>query len=296
MPWISTNLAGAMGGIAAKATAAVADLQKTLGTFDKQIQGNLGQYASALDAISSNKSLLSTLSESGIYTIILAPAKGAWTSRLQSAANSPPGSGWCCGTATITLSADLGAALNSLDKMKSALEKPIDAATSSFMDTITDISDVFTPDPEPTDMVSVDTNALKKKLDDVFLPNSWTLATMGDVFCGAASVAGDALNASVKAGKSLLKQRNMLGVTKALTNKGMQQVNGLLTDMAATGVYNILLEPGAGNYLTRLQNEVGAPPQDANMFSSGIVCISIGPDISSLTSKFATMNKLIKGI
>lgn len=297
MPWLSTNLAGAMGDITAKATAAAGELQKTIGKFDKQLQTNATAANSVLSAATSSRDLISKLQSAGIYTLILAPGQGSWVTRMQQAANAPPGGGFCCGTISITIVPDLNSASSALDKMKTAMEKPVSASADSFKATLEDIADEFTPDEEPEDFELVDTEAFKaKKLDDLFTPNAWHTATMGDVFGGAMQASAEGLNKAATVGKALLKQKNMMGATKAMASKGLSSVNGLLTGLGATGVYNIMLEPGPGSYLDRLQSEIGAPPQSSDLYCTGIVTIAIAPSLIELASKFATMNKLIKGI
>jgi hypothetical protein len=286
-----------MGDITAKANAAVGDLKKTLGKFDKQIQANTGTFAAALNTAASSRDLINKLQAAGIYTLILAPEKGSWVTRMLQAADAPHGGGYCCGTVSISIVPDLDSAMSALDKMKSALEKPISGTADSMKATMDDIGDEFTPEEEPEDFELIDTSAFKgKTLDDLFTPNSWHSATMGDVFGGALQVTADGLNTAVTAGQALLKQRNVMSATKAMVNKGMNTVNGVLNGMAATGVYNIMLEPGLGNYLSRLQKEIGAPSQNPDLYCTGIATIAIAPSLTDLVSKFDTMSKLIKGI
>lgn len=295
MPWISTNMAAAIGGVSKQAAAAVAGVNAALGKLDKQVQANAAKASAVLDVVGAGASLLQQMEAAGLYTIFLEPVKGSWSSRLSGAANAPPNSGFCCGSASIGLYPSLADAAASLAKLKDMLEKPM-AAAADFIDKL-DLED-FIPDLEPEELVEKDLTALKgKTIDAKFKKSSdtWVSATIGDLFPGAALSAASGLNAAVKQGKALLKEKNSLSAIKSFTNKGLSTVTSMLDGMSATGVYTIVLEPAAGGYLSRLKSEAGAPPSNATMYSTGMVCIATGPDILSLAGKFSTMNKLLKG-
>lgn len=295
MPWISASLADALGGVSGGAAAAVAEVNAALGKLDKQIAANSAKANAVLDAVGAGASLLSQMEAAGLYTIFLQPIKGSWSTRLSSAKNAPPNTGFCCGSASIGLYPDFEAASKSLAKLKEALEKPV-AAASDFISNL-DLDD-FIPDLEPEELVEKDVSALKgKTIDAKFKKSSdeWVAATIGDLFPGSALSAANSLNAAVKEGKSLLKGKNSLNMIKSFTSKGLSTVTSMLNGMAATGVYTIMLEPGAGGYLTRLQHEAGAPPTSTDMYSTGMVTIATGPDVLSLAGKFTTLTKLMKG-
>lgn len=296
MPWVSANLSASMGGVVAKANAAIADLQKTMAQYDRQIQANLDIYGASLDAVAASRTLINKLQSAGIYTLILSPGSGAWASRMQSAANQPSNSGYCCGFANIVMAANPQAALQSLTKLKASFEKRVSQTADSIMNDIVDISNMFTPEDIPADLELFDTSAFAgKTLDDLFTPDTWHSATMGDVFGGAMQVVADELNAVAKAGQSLLKHRNMISATRAYANMGLSTVNAFLDDLTSTGTYSIMLEPAAGGYLSRLSAEQGAPPNDPAMYSAGIVCIATAPSAASLVDKFDTITSLIGG-
>lgn len=296
MPWSSTNLAGAMGGTVAKAQAAVADLQHTITLYDRQIQANLDKFDFALGAVANSRSLINKLQAAGIYTLILSPGVGSWPSRMQFAPNHPVNSGYSCGFANLILAANPQAALSSLSRLKATFDRKVGETADSIMETIDDISDIFTPEPEPEELDLINTSAFAgKTLDSLFTSDTWHSATLGDVFGGAMQATAEALNATALAGRSLLKQRNMISATSALATKGLSTVNNFLDDLESTGVYSISLAPGAGGYLSRLQSEPGAPPDDPVMYSAGIVCIATAPSVESLLTQYETMTTLLGG-
>jgi hypothetical protein len=295
MPWISTNIAAAIGGVSGPAATAVAGVNAALGKLDQQLTANVGKATAVLDAVSAGASLLKQMEAAGLYTIFLEPVKGSWSSRLSGAANAPPNTGFCCGSASIGLYPDLASAAAALGKLKDALEKPM-AAAADFIDKL-DLDD-FIPEEEPEDLVEKDLTALKgKTIDAKFKKSSdtWVSATIGDLFPGAALSAASGLNSAVKQGKALIREKNSLSAIKSFTTKGVSAVTSMLNGMSATGVYTIVLEPAAGGYLSRLQSEAGAPPSSTDMYSTGMVTIATGPDILSLAGKFDTLNKLLKG-
>ena len=296
MPWMSTNLADAVGGISKQATAAVAGVNASLAVLDKQVQSNAKKATAVLGAVTEGADLLKQMQAAGLSTSFLAPEKGSWSTRLSKAIGAPPNEGFCCGSASIGLDPDVKSAQESLKQLKAMLEKPVAAATD-FIDKF-DIED-FVPDLEPEELAEVDTSELKGKTIDAKFSaaggDKWVSATIGDLFPGSALSTANALNSAVGEGKSLLKAKNSLKMVQSFTDKGLSTVTNMLDGMSKTGVYTILLEPKSGGYLSRLKSEKGAPASSADMYSTGMVTIATGPDILSLTAKFTTLSKMLKG-
>lgn len=296
MPWVSTNLSEAVGGISKQASAAVAGVNASLAVLDKQVQSNAKKSNAVLGAVTEGTGLLGQMQAAGLYTIFLAPEKGSWSTRLSRAMGAPPNDGFCCGSASIGLYPDIMSASKALSQLKEMLEKPV-AAASDFIDKL-DLDD-FVPDLEPEEFEEVDlTTFTGRTIDSKFSMaggDKWVSATIGDLFPGSALSTANALNAAVGEGKSLLKAKNSLKKVQSFTTKGLSTVTNMLDGMSKTGVYTILLEPGAGGYLTRLKTEKGAPASSADMYSTGMVTIATGPDILSLAAKFTTLSKMLKG-
>lgn len=295
MPWVSTNLSEAVGGISKQATAAVAGVNASLAVLDKQVQSNAKKATAVLGAVTEGSGLLKQMQAAGLYTIFLAPEKGSWSTRLSKAIGAPPNEGFCCGSASIGLYPDVLSAAKALGQLKDMLEKPV-AAASDFINKL-DLED-FVPDLEPEDFIETDLSAFTgKTINAKFNKSSdeWVSATIGDLFPGSALSTANALNAAVGEGKSLLKAKNSLKMVQSFTGKGLSTVTSMLDGMSKTGVYTILLEPKSGGYLSRLKSEKGAPPSSADMYSTGMVTIATGPDILSLADKFTTLSKMLKG-
>ena len=295
MPWISTNLAAAMPGITDKANAAIKQVSDGVKKLEKQVGAMLDTKASALDALTVSKGDLAKITAAGFYMITLAPKKGAWDSRLSAAMGEPPNKGYCCGTANIILSADPAAALDSFNKAKDMMMKPVDDV-KAFIDDA-DFTD-FEPEEVDEDLLEeLDIKQFKAPdWDTLFESDKWKSASLGDVFGGAMEGVAGYTNKLAGDSKSIL---NSLNGTKKITaglNKGLSAATKLVNDLGKTGTYNIILEPGPrGGYLQRLKSEAGAPPSEATMYSAGFVCITIEPDISALTGKFDTLQKLATG-
>lgn len=289
MPWISANLGDVMGGQLAKAQAAIDDAQKSLFNLNSQVNNLAGLVSTSVGTLTSNQTMLAKMAESGFYMITLSPQQGAWNTRLAAAPNAPLNQGFCTGVAMIILSANLEAAENAYAKTKAALMKPIDDA-KSFIDAF-DASDFVPelPEFEAGEFIGI----TAPNWDEVFTMDQWNSATLGDVFGGAMEGISKGSAQINKAVHSLLSQKNQINRMSAALTGGLSRANAFIDDLGSTGTYNILLQPGAGGYLTRLQAESGSPPSDGLMYSAGFVCITTGAGASELNSKFATISTLM---
>jgi len=289
MAWLNATLADSVAGMTAKANAAIAAAEAALAALNSQTTAMQSKLTAMLDAATDNKSMLDKMAESGFYMITLAPQVGSWTARLTGAANEPINSGFCAGTANLILSADPAVVANAYAKVKAALLKPIDDA-NKFIDQ-TDFSD-FIPEAPVYD----DFPAAELPDWDVLYPSGqWQSAKLGDVFGGAMSGLGTASEGLNKGVKELLATANHVGKITSALDKGLTAAQDFMAGLQATGVYSIMLPPGAGGYLDRLQAEAGAPPVDSEMYSAGFVCIAVAAGAEDLAAKYATINQLMKG-
>ena len=293
MSWHLLNLSLAFPDIAAKAAAAIAQVQAGISKLDKQSAAMTTAANSALDALAVSKGDLAKITAAGFYMIKLSPQQGAWDTRLGNASGEPTGSAYCCGVANIVLGADLQAALDKFTKIKDALKKPIDDAKAFIGGK--DFSD-YTPSV-PDDPSLLDTLDMSEftapDWDTLFGSDVWHSAKLGDVFGGAMQGIASASNGAIKDAKAVFNNLNQARKITAGLSKGATTAQNLLADMAATGTYSIILEPGVGNYLTRLRAESGAPESSTSMYSSGYVCIAVAPDATALAEKFATLTKVL---
>ena len=299
MPWVSTNLAAAMPGIADKATAAIKQVQDGVNKLQKQTGVMATAMDSALGTLSVNKGELAKITAAGFYVITLAPKKGAWDVRLAEAMGEPPNKGYCCGTANIVIAADIAKVADTMNKVKDMLKKPVDDVKALIPSG--DFSD-FEPDfydeeDELSPMASLNLDKFKAPdWDTLFESDKWKSASLGDVFGGAMQGLAGATNGGIEDAKSLLNGLNQSKKLSAGITKGLNATKKLVDDLSKTGTYNIILEPGPkGGYLQRLKSEAGAPASDPRMYSAGFVCITIEPDIASLAGKFSTLSKLTTG-
>jgi len=289
MAWLNATLADSVAGMTAKANAAIATAQTALAALNSQTAAMQSRLTAMLDAATDNKTMLDKLAESGFYMITLAPEVGSWSARLAGALNEPPNSGFCSGTANLIISADPAVVTNAYAKVKTAMLKPIDDA-NKFIDQ-TDFSD-FVPDaPVYEDFPPVEL----PDWDILYPSGQWESAKLGDVFGGAMSGIGTASADLNKGVKELLATANHVGKITSALDKGLTAAQDFMTGLQATGVYSIMLPPGAGGYLDRLQAEAGAPPADSELYSAGFVFIAVAAGAEDLAAKYATINTLMKG-
>jgi len=289
MPWLSANLGDVLAGAKAKANAAIADAEKALSALTAQTNALKAKADSIVNAATANKSMLDEMAASGFYMITLDPQVGSWVDRLSTAANEPPNSGYCAGTANLIISADPATVTSAYAKLKEAMMKPIDDA-KKFIDQ-TDFSDFIPEAPVLEDVPLVEA----PDWDTAFTFNEWKSTSLGDVFGGAMSGAAEVSGQLNKAAKGVIATANHVGKLTSALNKGLNTAQSFMNDLAATGAYSIMLAPGAGGYLARLQGEVGAPPNDSGMYCAGFVCIAMAGGVEDLAAKYATIDKLMKG-
>jgi len=289
--WQSTNLANALGGITAAASAAADEVQVKVNGLNAQVDKLNTDLASTISAANTTKSFMGKLTESGFYMITLEPKQGSWANRLAAAENAPPTAGYCCGQATITIGEDLETVTASYERMVEAIQNPM-ANAMSMIDAF-DFAD-YVPDPEPEILVDVDDTA-GAGWEELFQSDVWKSATLGDVFGGQADSAKKYAKQVSKDGRSLSNAVNQAGRTAFAISKGLNKTQNLLTQMEGVGVYNIILSVDSGSYLSRLENEEGAPPTTQSLYTAGYVCISVGATPEALASKFDTLLDLVVG-
>jgi len=289
MPWTTTNLSGALGGLALSANESIKEVQKKLNILNSQVEKLNRTLSSAMGAVTGAKSTLSKLAESGFYMVTLAPKRGAWTSRLSSAENAPPSAPYSCGVATISISENLAVVTDAYEKMIEATKKPM-ADAKNLYDAF-DFSD-YLPDPDPEELEEME-EAAAKDWADLFTSDEWKIAALGDIFGGYSEGLAKATNALSKDARSIQAGKNQASKSISAINKGLNATKTLLCQMDAAGVYKIILEPAEGNYLSRLRSEMNAPPTSANLCTSGYVCIAVASDPSTLASKFETLGGIV---
>ncbi len=294
MPWQSLSLAAALGGIQQQANAAINQVQTGVNKLTSQVGKMTGVMNTAITAVTDNKRLLDDLSEAGIYMIVLSPKTGSWVTRLSSAPDPPPNSGYCCGTATIAIAPDLATVANTLEKAIEAVKKPLVAATNiaNPFD-----SEGFEPEDDPEEFAAIDETACEAKdWGEIFAPDTWLNTTLGDIFGGYKEGLTKASNKLSKDAKSVVASINQANKAVHGINRGLNAAKKAMNDALQCGVYNVVLAPASGNWLARLQQESGAPPTNANHYSSGFATIAVASGISDLARKYATMQKIMAAV
>jgi len=289
MPWISTNLSAALGGISSLATEAIEEVQGKLDLLNAQVSKLNSTLSTAVSTITSAKSTLTKLSESGFYMITLTPQKGSWSSRLSSASNAPPTSGYCCGVATISVAPDLDTVTSAYGKIVDAVKKPMTDAKSIY--DAFDFSDYSAA--YDLDELAELAGAGAQDWADLFTTDVWQSATLGDIFGGYMEGMTNAANALAKDAKSVMSGVNQASKSISAVSKGLDTTKTLISQMEATGVYTVVLSPESGNYLSRLKSETGAPSTSSQLCTAGYVCVAVAADLTSLATKFETLASIV---
>ena len=293
MPWNSTNIASSMGGITSKANDAINQVQNGLDKLTNQVSLMTGKVDTAVSAIVSSKATLNKLTASGFYMITLSPQVGSWSSRLSAASNAPPNLAYCCGTAVIAMAPDISTVSNAYQGIVDSVKKPM-ADASNIVNQF-DFED-FIPDEMPEGLLDIDISTLTATdWSDLFETDAWKSTTLKDVFGGYAEGIAAATNKLSKEARSVVAGINQTARAASAINKGLTATKNLIAQMQDTGVYSIALAPGSGNYLTRLQNEAGAPDTSSALYTSGYVCIAVADSLSALESKYDTLSKILVG-
>lgn len=294
MSWQSTTLADSMAGITAAANGAISEVQSGLNKLDNQVSKLKSNVSTAVSAISATKSTLDKLTESGFYMITLSPKTGVWSSRISVAANAPPADlNYSCGTAVIVVAPDLSTVETAYQGILDAVKKPM-ADASNIVDKF-DFTD-FIAEATPNEFSEIDEEEMAAQdWSDLFETDVWKSTTLKDVFGGYAEGLAKATNKLSKAAKSVLATVNQASRASSAISRGLTATKTLLTKMEGTGVYTITLEPGKGSVLQRLTSEEGAPPTTSGYVSAGYVCVAVAADVSSLTTKYEALSKIVSG-
>lgn len=294
MTWQSTNLADAIGGIAADANAAISEVQSGLTKLNAQVGRMTSNLNRAVGLVAASMDTLDKLMESGFFMITLSPRKGAWNTRLAAAPNAPANLNFSCGTAVVALAPDAATVAQSYQRIADAVKKPMADATNIVNPF--DFSD-FSPLDAPAELAGVNEEALAARdWAELFKPDEWKETSLGEVFGGYAEGIATATNQSCKSARSLLASVNQSRRSASAINRGLSATRNLITQMEGTGVYRIVLPPGEGAYLHRLQTEPNAPPTSAQAFTAGYACVAVAQDLAGLASKYATLSKIVSQV
>ena len=289
MPWISTTLNEAMG-------KAISDVQSVLDTANATLSGLVTQMNqvvnnlnSVLDALTIHQDGIKASAEAGFYFIELSAHQGAWNTRLYDAENAPPNSGYSAGFATIVVAPDLDRVTTAFDMIKKALTTPLNlpnilttnSPSSGYVPIVPTCSLSPLPIPDPKQEHPVDI---------------WQTETVGGIFSASLSGLVQDNNLMINQAKSVLNLANQVGQRAASIEQGISTANGFLEDMKAAGAYTIVLPPGPGGYLTRLENELNAPPTDYDEYTCGICVIAevnAIADLPNLVTQFQALQKFL---
>jgi hypothetical protein len=288
MAWINTTLDQIMPETLASAAESIEVAQEALTTARTYLNKANNEVNAVLNTLTITKDKISAGGVAGFYFITLSAGHGSWNTRLDRALNSPTNSGFSAGFATIVIAPNIDAVANAASAVVKSLTTPFNLPSIL---TTKDPSSGYVPIVPSISLDSLDLPEETSRSTDV-----WESKTAGGVFTGALKGLVEDNNLMVKQARSVVNLTNQVGQKAASIQKGLTAANSFISQAGGTGVYNIILEPGPGGYLSRLESEIGAPPIDSELYSAGVVCIAEvtgEADLSSLTEQFAALQKLM---
>ena len=284
MPWNSTTLRAAMGKTFDEATSALDEVSSLLDKADQQLTKINSDLNSLVNAATISSDLVNKVTQSGFYMIILSPRQGSWSTRMLTAENAPPTSGYSMGHATISVTADLGPLLDAYNNMVEALTTPLkfDSIFNPF-----NIDVGFQPF-DPSSLIQFTVPSIELPDEDV-----WVSGTLGTLFTGFGKAAVDASNKAASAARGVGDVFNQVKKRGYALNKCVDDTQGVIDNATNTGVYSIILPPAVGGYIGRLEGEIGAPPNLSSYYTSGFAIFAIASGISDLLDKYDALLEIV---
>jgi chaperonin cofactor prefoldin len=273
MPWESTTLSTFLGPMVNMVNDSIDKMQEEaqkLMKYEAKIEEKLTELKTLLTEL---EDFAKRLEASGFYIIKLSPGEGSWSDRLLQAENRPPVSPefYTAVSACLVVAPSPDAVADAYDKIKNALTKKIEMPEvepepPSYNPYI------FEPEEPPED--------------------EWKSLALKDIFPGMAGSVEKKLN-KVKA--EVTKVEKVLEQIRKKYNKIMQAIDelqGFLNDLNATGIYRLLLLPNKGSWISRMLSEPGAPPTGGNWYSAGIVIVVCVPTLDECETLFQNLTSL----
>jgi len=288
MPWIEATLGSIMGSTLSSAQESIAEAQKALNTATTYMNRANSEVNSVLDALTITQDKISVAGTAGFYFITLSARQGSWNTRLALASMAPPNFGFSAGFAMIVVDVSLNAVASAVASITKAFRTPFNLPSIL---TTNDPSAGYVP---IVPSVSMSPISFLEENDNVY--DIWESKSVGGIFTGALNGLVQDNNLMIKQAKSVVDLTNQVGQRAASIQRGLSNISSFISEAEAAGLYNIILEPGPGGYLSRLENELGAPPTDSNLYTSGVVCIAeitSESDLPSLISQFSNLQQLM---
>jgi len=273
--WNSQTLKDLFGNQFQQATHLVSDATAKLSDPDlaKAETAIQTMLSNAQTAVDNAAQLLIDLEGSGIYAIAITPGVGSWISRFANAEGAPPlgGSVYSAMIVSIFVAPTLTPIANAYGQMKDTLTKPMRIDLPSL--------------PALEKPALLDEGNADWLDEDV-----WKSQTVGDVFPAQLVSAKSAINAAQKSLTLAQNAKNAFDGRKAMLVEALADAQVVVTSMETTGIYSVLVPPGAGDWLTRLSSQTGAPPSDSYYFCAGTASVIQAADLSTVIASWSKLS------
>ena len=271
MPWENTTLDQVLGSVVNEINTRIDSLQEEANkilVYKAKLEDKLSELQGFLTEL---EDLAQRLEASGFYFIKLSPSQGSWSQRLATADNHPPLSDefYTAVMACIMLAPSLDTLQDAYNNLKEAFTKKIEVP--AIQPVLPSANPYIFETQEPAEDV-------------------WESLALKDIYPGMAKSVEERLNkvkADVKKVETVLDQ-----LTDRYNNimQAIDDAQNFLSALTNTGIYKLLLEPGQGNWLSRMTAEDYAPPQDSSYYTAGFVIVICVPTLDECTALF---NKLL---
>ena len=123
--WESMTLKALLAPLAAILVSELAKLNLDASQLTQLLQAIQTKITATVGLVAATASFVTAMEASGFYIIVLDPALGGWSSRLQSAPGAPPNIGYSAGMAVIAQAASIGPVLSSYTALLKVLTSPL---------------------------------------------------------------------------------------------------------------------------------------------------------------------------
>lgn len=274
--WTSTTLGSLFAKQLAAANSQITAMQAEVARLTPLESDAANSVSSANALVNSIEQYIESLKASGIYTIALSPAQGAWANRLLAAANAPVRGGGvtCAIIASIMQGPTLSGMQSAYGAMKSALTTAISPPSQDAPPVVRPEAAVV---PEP----------------QWGSEDEWDSVSVSDAAPAELSAATAQLNEARKTLAKAQTAKNTITARKTAANDALTNAKSTATALAGTGTYKVILAPMVGDWYSRLTTEPGAPSNSGTLYCAGTVTIVQAADAAQV---IAAWNSLLGAI
>lgn len=261
MAWWHRNLKDIMPKAFSAAKKVQVEASEEYGRLTEALDAVQDALDAANEALALTESDIQKLKATGFAVIALSPKKGSWATRLVDAPNAPStNTGYSCGYFNIATALTEYDAMLIFNDMKKALtEKP-------------EIEPIEPALPEPF------TKAADIKSD--FEPDVWRGLTFGEMMPGTFNALQTLWNTQKAAVANIQNMKDQLDKKISLLGQALARANALISGLETSGLYQFVMEPGPGSWISRAVSETDAPPTTEEQYSFGFAAVAVAADMA----------------